>query len=53
MVNRDRADGGREAIFVDESTMIFLFVSRKFPVFPIFSILSFLFSYFFEQPCNI
>ena len=46
MVNWDRADGDREAIFVDESTMIFLFFNRKFPVFPIFSILSFLFSYF-------
>ena len=46
MVNWDRADGGREAIFVDESTMIFLFFNRKFPIFPIFSILSFLFSYF-------
>ena len=47
MVNRDRADGGMEAIFVNESTMIFLFFNRKFPIFPIFSILSFLFSYFF------
>ena len=46
MVNWDRADGGREAIFVDESTVIFLFFNRKFPIFPIFSILSFLFSYF-------
>ena len=46
VVNWDRADGGREAIFVDESTMIFLFFNRKFPIFPIFSILSFLFSYF-------
>ena len=46
MVNWDRADGGREAIFVDESTMIFLFFNRNFPIFPIFSILSFLFSYF-------
>ena len=46
MVNWDRADGGREAIFVDESTIIFLFFNRKFPIFPIFSILSFLFSYF-------
>ena len=46
VVNWDRADWGREAIFVDESTMIFLFFNRKFPVFPILSILSFLFSYF-------
>ena len=28
-----------------------LFFCAKFPIFPIFSVLSFLFSYFFEQPC--
>ena len=46
--------GCREAIFVDKSTFdfpIFLpFFNAKFPIFLIFSILSFLFSYFFEQP---
>ena len=46
----------REAIFVDESTIDFpiflLFFNKEFPIFPIFSILSFLFSYFFEQPCR-
>ena len=45
-----------EAIFVDESTIDFpiylLFCNTKFPIFPIFSILSFLFSYFFEQRCR-
>ena len=29
----------------------FFFFNAKFPIFPIFLILSFLFSYFFEQPC--
>ena len=47
--------GSREAIYVDESTIDFpiflLFFNTKFPIFPIFSIPSFLFSYFFEQPC--
>ena len=47
--------GCREAIFVDKSTIDFpiflLFFNTKFPFFPVFSILSFLFSYFFEQPC--
>ena len=44
--------GWREAIFVDKSTIdfpIFLpFFNTKFPIFAIFSILSFLFSNFFE-----
>ena len=48
--------GCREAIFVDKSTFDFpiflLFFNAKFPIFPIFSILSFLFSYVFEQPCH-
>ena len=48
--------GCREAIFVDKSTFDFpiflLFFNAKFSIFPIFSILSFLFSYFFEQPCR-
>ena len=43
--------GCRKAIFVDKSTFDFpiflLFFNAKFPIFPIFSILSFLFSYFF------
>ena len=47
--------GSREAIYVDKSTIDFpiflLFFNTKFPIFPIFSIPSFLFSYFFEQPC--
>ena len=42
--------GCREAIFVDKSTIDFpiflLFFNTKFPIFPVFSILSFLFSYF-------
>ena len=46
----------KEAIFVDKSTInfpIFLLIfNTKFPIFPIFSILNFLFSYFFEQPCH-
>ena len=46
--------GCREAIYVDESTIGFpiflLFFNTKFPILPIFSIPSFLFSYFFEQP---
>ena len=46
----------REAIFVDKSAIDFLifllFFSKKFPIFPIFSIRSFLFSYFVEQPCH-
>ena len=46
----------REAIFVDKSAIDFLifllFFSKKFPIFPIFSIPSFLFSYFVEQPCH-
>ena len=29
---------------------ILLFFNTNFPIFPIFSILSFLFSFFFEQP---
>ena len=41
--------GCREAIYVDESTIDFpiflLFFNTKFPIFSIFSILSFLFSY--------
>ena len=45
-----------EAIFVDKSTFDFpiflLFFNAKFPIFPIFSVRSFLFSYFFEQPCR-
>ena len=48
--------GSREATFVDKSTFDFpiflLCFNAKFPIFPIFSILSFLFSYFFEQPCR-
>ena len=48
--------GCREAIFVDKSTFDFpiflLFFNANFPIFPIFSILSCLFSYFFEQPCR-
>ena len=43
--------GCREAIFVDETTIDFpiflLFLCTKFPIISIFSILSFLFSYFF------
>ena len=43
-------------MFVDKITIDFpiflLFFNTKFPIFPIFSILSFLFSYFFEQPCR-
>ena len=43
--------GCREAIFVDKSTIDFpifsYFFNTKFPVFPISSILSFRFSYFF------
>ena len=46
----------RESILVEKSTIDFpiflLFFNTKFPIFPIFSILSFLFSYFFEQPCH-
>ena len=46
----------RESIFVEKSTIDFpnfiLFFNAKFPIFPIFSILSFLFSYLFEQPCR-
>ena len=46
--------GYRGAIYVDESTIDFpiflLFFNTKFPIFPIFSIPSFLFSNFFEQP---
>ena len=46
----------RESIFVEKSTIDFpiflLFFNTKFPIFPIFSILSFLFSYCFEQPCR-
>ena len=46
----------RESIFVEKSTIDFpiflLFFNTKFPIFPIFSILSFLFSYLFEQPCR-
>ena len=45
--------GCREAIFVDKSTFDFpiflLFFNAKFPIFPIFSILSFLFSYFLSS----
>ena len=45
----------REATFVNESTIDFpiflLFFNTMYPIFPVFSILSFLFSYFFEQPC--
>ena len=48
--------GCREAIFVDKRTFDFpifvLFFNAKFPIFLIFSILSFLFSYLFEQPCR-
>ena len=48
--------GCREAILVDKSTFDFpiflLFFNAQFPTFPILSILSFLFSYFFEQPCR-
>ena len=44
----------REAIYVDEKTIDFpiflLFFNTKFPIFPIFWIPSFLFSYFFEWP---
>ena len=44
----------REAIYVNESTIDFpiflLFFKTKFPIFPIFWIPSFLFSYFFEWP---
>ena len=43
--------GCREAIFINKSTINFpiflLSFSTKFPIFPVFSILSFLFSYFF------
>ena len=46
--------GCRESIFGDKSIIDFpiflLFFNTKSPIFPIFSILSFLFSYFFEQP---
>ena len=45
--------GCREAIFVDKSTFDFpiflLFFNAKFPNFPIFSILLFLFSYFLSN----
>ena len=45
--------GCREAIFVDKSTFDFpiflLFFNAKFPIFPIFSIPSFLFSYFLSN----
>ena len=45
--------GYREAIFVDKSAIDFLifllFFNKKFPIFPIFSIPSFLFSYFVEH----
>ena len=45
--------GCREAIFVNKSTFDFpiflLFFNAKFPIFPIFSILSFLFSYFLSN----
>ena len=48
--------GCGETNYVDESTIDFpiflLFFNTKFPIFPIFSIPSFLFSYFFEQPCR-
>ena len=48
--------GCREAIYVDESTIdfpiFFPFFNTKFPIFPIFSIPSFLFSYFFERLCR-
>ena len=48
--------GCREGIFVKKSTIDFsiflLFFNAEFPIFPIFSIVSFLFSYFFEQPCH-
>ena len=48
--------GCRESILVEKSTIDFpiflLFFNTKFPIFPIFSILSFLISYFFEQPCR-
>ena len=44
----------RQSIFVDESNIdlpiFLLFFKTKFSIFPIFSILSFLFSYFFEHP---
>ena len=54
--------GCREAIFVDESSIDFpifvLFFDTKFSIVPIFSILSFLFSYFLSNhvdghPVNI
>ena len=54
--------GCREAIFVDESSIDFpifvLFFNTKFSIVPIFSILSFLFSYFLSNhvdghPVNI
>ena len=45
--------GYREAIFVDKSTFDFpiflLFFNAKFPNFPVFSILLFLFSYFLSN----
>ena len=45
--------GSREATFVDKSTFDFpiflLCFNAKFPIFPIFSILSFLFSYFLSN----
>ena len=41
--------GCRETIFVDESTINFPIFNTKFPIFPNFWILSFLFSYFFEH----
>ena len=48
--------GCREATFVDKSTFDFpiflLCFNAKFPIFSIFSILRFLFSYVFEQPCR-
>ena len=48
--------GCGEATFVNKSTIDFpiflLFFDTKFPIFPIFSNLTFLFSYFSGQPCR-
>ena len=56
--NPDGLQGGyRKGIFVDESTINFpissyFFITKFLIIFPIFSILSSLFSNFFEQPCR-